>query len=76
MAAGRYRESIEQCRKALEINPKNQAALYHLIQALRKTGDKKELPELLKRFAQLREKSTHDENERYRYKLVEDDRQP
>ncbi len=73
MQTGQYPEAIEQCRKALSIDPKDQTAVYRLIQALRKTGQKKEIPELLQRLAQLREQATQDERERYRYKLFEDE---
>ncbi len=45
--------------------------MYHLIQALRKTGDKTELPELLKRLAELRLEATKQEEQRNRYKLIE-----
>jgi tetratricopeptide (TPR) repeat protein len=70
---GQYPEAAEQCRKALEIDPKDQTALYHLIQALRKTDRSGEIPKLLKQLASLRQQATHDEREQYRYKLVEDD---
>lgn len=70
---GQYAEAKIQCRKALEINPKDQTALYHLIQALRKAENKNEIPDLLKRLAQLRQDATKDEREQYRYKLVEGD---
>ena len=73
LQAGQYPEAAVQCRKALEIQPKDQTALYHLIQALRKTEKKGEIPELLKRLAQLRQDATKDEREQYRYKLVEGD---
>jgi tetratricopeptide (TPR) repeat protein len=73
MQTGQYQAAIEQCRKALSIDPKDQTAVYRLIQALRKTGQKKEIPELLQRLAQLREQATKDERERYRYKLLEDE---
>jgi tetratricopeptide (TPR) repeat protein len=69
---GQYPEAIAQCRKALAIDPKDQTALYRLIQSLRKTGQKEEIPLLLKRLAQLREQATQDERQRYRYKLIED----
>ena len=72
---GHYTEAAIQCHKALEINPKDQTALYHLIQALRKTDKNHEIPELLKRLAQLRQEATKDEREQYRYKLVEGDTQ-
>jgi tetratricopeptide (TPR) repeat protein len=73
MQTGQYQEAIVQCRKALSIDPKDQAAVYRLIQALRKTGQKKEIPPLLERLAALREQATQEERERYRYKLLEED---
>jgi tetratricopeptide (TPR) repeat protein len=73
MQAGEYPEAVEQCREALKSDPKDQTALYRLIQALRKTGQKDEIPDLLKKLAQLREQATKDERERYRYKLIEED---
>jgi tetratricopeptide (TPR) repeat protein len=74
MQAGQYPEAIEQCRKALANDPKDQTAVYRLIQALRKTGQNKEIPELLSRLAQLREQATNEEREKYRYKLLEDEK--
>jgi len=71
---GKYSEAAVQCRKALEISPKDQTALYRLIQALRKTEKKDEIPALLKRLASLRQEATKEEREQYRYKLVEDER--
>jgi tetratricopeptide (TPR) repeat protein len=69
---GQNQLAVEQCRKALEIDPKDQTALYHLIQALRKTGDRAELPTLLQRLAQLRQQATQEERQHNRYKLVEE----
>jgi tetratricopeptide (TPR) repeat protein len=71
LQAGQNREAIEQSRKALSIDPKDQAAVYHLIQGLRKTGGNAELPDLLKRLAQLRQEATKKEEQRNRYKLIE-----
>jgi tetratricopeptide (TPR) repeat protein len=76
LQAGQNQEAVEQCRKALDSDPKDQTALYRLIQALRKTGNKGEIPDLLKRLALLREQATQEDRERYRYKLIEDDTQP
>ena len=76
MQTGQYSEAAEQCRKALESDPKDQTALYRLIQALRKTGNKSEIPDLLKRLALLREQATEEDRERYRYKLIEGDTPP
>jgi tetratricopeptide (TPR) repeat protein len=71
LQTGQYKEAIEQCREALDGDPKNQSAVYHLIQALRKSGNTSEIPELLKRLAQLRDQAAQEESHRNRYKLVE-----
>ena len=70
LQAGRYADAIEQCRRALALDANDQTSLYRLIQALRKSGDKSEIPELLKRLAAVREQAAKEERERYRYKLV------
>jgi tetratricopeptide (TPR) repeat protein len=71
LKAGQYPEAAIQCRKAIELDPEDQTAVYHLIQALRKTDKKAEIPELLTRLAHLRQQATDEEREQYRYKLVE-----
>lgn len=76
LQVGNYREAVEQCRRALDRDPKDQTALYHLIQGLRKTGDRSEIPDLLQRLAALRKQAAHEQSQRYQYKLVEDDAQP
>ncbi len=76
LQAGQNREAIAASKKALTIDPKDQTAVYHLIQALRKTGDRIELPDLLKRLAQLRQDATRQEEQRNRYKLIEGSPQP
>jgi tetratricopeptide (TPR) repeat protein len=75
LESGQYKEAAEECRKALSINPNDQATVYHLIQALRKTGDTREIPDLLERLAALRKQAAHEQSERYQYKLVEGDSQ-
>jgi len=45
--------------------------LYRLIQTLRKTGNTNEIPDLLKRLADLRVEATKQETEHNRQKLVE-----
>jgi tetratricopeptide (TPR) repeat protein len=71
LQAGNDRQALEQCRQALRHDPKDQIALYHLIVALRKSNQRTEIPDLLKRLAQLRQQATREEAERNRYKLVE-----
>jgi tetratricopeptide (TPR) repeat protein len=70
LQAGQNQLAIEQCRKALESDPRDQTAVYRLIQGLRKTETKSEIPELLKRLAELRAQISKQEIERNRYKLV------
>ncbi len=70
MQQGQYSDAVAECRKALESDPKDQTTVYRLIQALKKTGQKKEIPGLLKRLAELRKQAAAEERERYRYKLV------
>ena len=72
LQSGQNEAAIEQSRKALRSDPKDQTALYHLIQALRKSGQKKdEIPGLLRQLAELRMEATKQEAEHNRYKLVE-----
>jgi tetratricopeptide (TPR) repeat protein len=72
LQAGDNATAIEQCRKALRSDPKDQTALYHLIQALRKSGRTNDIPDLLKRLADLRMEGTKEEAAHNRYKLIED----
>jgi tetratricopeptide (TPR) repeat protein len=76
LQSGQYQEAATECRKALEIDPKDQSAVYHLIQALRKTDRKSEIPGLLKSLASLRQQAATEEREQYRYKLVEGETEP
>ena len=69
LQSGQNELAIEACRDALQQDPKDQTALYHLIRALRKTDNKAEIPELLKRLAKARQDATEEEAERSRYKL-------
>jgi tetratricopeptide (TPR) repeat protein len=70
LQAGDTNLAIGECRAALEHNPKDQTALYHLIVALRRDNNKSEIPLLLKRLAEARQESTRQEAENNRYKLV------
>jgi len=76
LQAGQYPQAVEQCRKALEIDPKDQTSTYRLIQAFRKSGNNAEIPSLLKRLAVLRQEATKEERERNRFKLVEGEAEP
>jgi len=70
LQAGQTAPAIRECRLALEGNPADQTALYHLIVALRKTNNQGEIPNLLQRLARARRDATKEEADHNRYKLV------
>ena len=72
LQAGKNADAMEQSRKALSIDAKDQTAVYHLIQALRKSGQQAEVPDLLKRLATLRMEGAQEESQHNRYKLIEE----
>jgi tetratricopeptide (TPR) repeat protein len=72
LQAGETKLAIQECRQTLKINPDDQTALYHLIMALRNSGQENEIPPLLKRLADLRQQTTEKEAERNRYQLIEE----
>ena len=76
LKAGQIDKSIEQSRRALQISPSDQEALYHLIQALRHSGrdTRGELPALVKRLAALRQESRKEEASGTRYRLYESEK--
>lgn len=71
LQAGKNQLVVDESRASLEHDPSDQVALYHLIVGLRKTGHSQELPPLLQKLADLRQKATREEGERNRYKLIE-----
>ena len=72
LKSGDLEKSISESRRALQASPSDQEALYHLIQALRRTKDShSELPVLVKRLAELRQQSRDEEVQGSRYKLYE-----
>jgi tetratricopeptide (TPR) repeat protein len=71
MQSGQYELAIEQCRLALQSNPSDEAAMYHLIISLRHSGNRDELPVLVKRLSEMHQESLHQETRRKRFRLVE-----
>jgi len=53
LRANRTDEAIAESRRALKVDPNDQSAIYHLIVALRKTGNLAEVPSLVQRLAQV-----------------------
>jgi tetratricopeptide (TPR) repeat protein len=71
LKSGQISKSIAESRAALRADSSDQSALYHLVQALRNTNQKDEIPDLLKRLVVLREETRKKEEARSRYKLME-----
>jgi tetratricopeptide (TPR) repeat protein len=73
--SGQYNLAVEQCRAALQYSPTDQSAIYHLIVALRhseKTGQRDEIPALVRRLSELQEASRQQLTSRKRFQLVEE----
>ncbi len=68
---GNFSAAIEQSRLAVRADPTDQTALYHLIVALTKGGQKEEIPRLTKQLAVLREQARRKEAHERKYALVE-----
>lgn len=74
---GRTGDAIKQSRLAFQEDPTGdtaQTALYHLILALRKSGNQDEIPALTRKLAELREQARARETAERRYALVEEKR--
>jgi tetratricopeptide (TPR) repeat protein len=71
LRAGQKQAAVQQCREALNTDPKDQTAIYRLVMALRDNDPAHDVPKLLKRLADLRAEDAKEEIERNRYKLVE-----
>jgi tetratricopeptide (TPR) repeat protein len=76
--SNRYDAAIEQSRAALQYDPSNETAMFHLILALRRAGKggNDEIQGLAKRLSDLQQASSHKEIEVNRYKLVEQEPAP
>jgi tetratricopeptide (TPR) repeat protein len=66
LAVGQYALAAQQCRFALETNPSDQSALYHLIEALRNSQQKAEVQVLVKRLLTLQHPVQEDDRPRYK----------
>lgn len=71
LKSGHNEESIQESRMVLKKEPDDPEALYHLMQALRRTGKTDEIPGLVKRLAAAQLASSKKELEQNRFKLVE-----
>ena len=71
LQAGKPEQAAAQCQAALNLDPKAQEALYHLVLAIRKTDRKSEIPALMKRLADLKNDDRKEGAQQKRYKLTE-----
>lgn len=73
-----YSLAIDQCRVALKYSPSDQTAAYHLLIALRHSGqsDSPEIKALVKQLSAMHQASLRQESDRKRYRLVEQDAPP
>lgn len=71
LKSGHNEDSIRESREVLKKEPDDPEALYHLMQALRRTGKTGEIPELVKRLAAAQSASSKKELSQNRFKLVE-----
>jgi tetratricopeptide (TPR) repeat protein len=70
MSLNQYDRAITECRTALQYDPANESAMYHLIISLRHSGHNDELPPLVKRLSELHRESLRHETDRKRFRLV------
>ena len=64
-----FKLAVEQARAALQTDPNDQAAVYHLILALRETDEKDQIPSLIKRLGELRRLDQAAAGQKKRYQL-------
>lgn len=75
LESGQLGKAEQQSRLALRDNPSDQEALFHLIQALRKShkADDAEIQEIVKKLADLRDEDRKTESADNKYRLYEPD---
>lgn len=72
MSLSQYDRAARECRTALQYDPSNETAMFHLILALRHSGHNDELQPLVRRLSEIHEQSMHNETARKSYRLVEE----
>jgi DNA-binding SARP family transcriptional activator len=72
MTLKQYDRAISECRTALQYDPSDETAMYHLIISMRHSGHQDDLPPLVKRLSEMHQESLQRETDRKRYRLVEE----
>ena len=68
---GKTDPAIHECQEALKIDPNDQQALYHLILAMRKSGNKKGVDDLVERLLRVRKAGLTDTKPFQRLQIIE-----
>jgi tetratricopeptide (TPR) repeat protein len=71
MTLNQYDLAAKECRTALQYDPSDETAMYHLIITLRHSGHQDDLKPLVKRLSELHQESLQHETDRKRFRLVE-----
>lgn len=71
MTLHQYDKAVSECRTALQYDPSNETAMYHLLVALRHRGHGEDLQPLVKRLSEMHQQAMRHETENKRYRLVE-----
>jgi tetratricopeptide (TPR) repeat protein len=72
MTLKQYDRAIRECKTALQYDPSNETAMYHLIISMRHSGHDADLAPLVKRLSELHQESLQHETARKRYRLVQE----
>jgi len=71
LRAGQKELAIHECQEALKIDPNDQQALYHLILAMKKNGNKKDVDALVERLLGVRKAVLTDATPLQRLQIIE-----
>jgi len=71
LVAGKTELAIKESRATMRLDPDNQAALYHLLMALRKSGDVSEIPSLTEHLSSVIQGAAKREQYRNRFRLID-----
>lgn len=71
MTLKEYDKALKESRTALQYDPSDETAMYHLLISLRRSGQSDDLQPLVKRLSEMHQDSLRRETERKRYRLVE-----
>ena len=71
MTLNQYDRAVKECQTALQYDPSDETAMYHLLISMRHSGHQDDLKPLVKRLSELHQESLRHETDRKRFRLVE-----